>query len=800
MNQRFRLSVLFAGIILIVAGCGSQPGGAQPPGSQSLEISITGLPEGLDANVFVVGPDQTIHLTASTTLSDLPTGNYDILPHGVADYGVTDGGTVTLQAGRSSHFEVGYEQVATVLAPETVVLDGAAGAALASEDDGVITFSSSTPELDALEVGDVILTGITPGTPGGFVGRVTSVSGLTVGTEPVDLDEAIEYGAFSVSHQFTPDDIDDEQGVISLVPGTTATIVDPLTVLPAEYSVTRRPICISMNAEVGSSGGGGSLALAVNGSLCVDMQADLTLEFFAKVIPTKIDLLVSGDIVTDLSVTGLAAVGVDVAFPIAIFPLAAIPVGPTGITFVPTLKIMVGASGNVSAELTTGVTYTVDYAVGLRAEGFDWQPTARASHDLSFQWPTTTTAVTARVFAGPELSTTINNIAGPTFGLNAYLQVRVTPFDAPFWTLDMGLEFTAGVEAFSGLLRFSRTIYDHSWELARGTDEPPQGTRMWLNTAAASGMPPAVARNDLVFVAGLDNNIYGLGANLRELWRLPAGAFLWQPVLMPSGDLAVSSGNGLWVLAPGGAQRWRALSGQGLSGPAGIGSDGTIVVEDEFGILHAFSSAGNLKWTYETGSRDWRVQPLVHSDGTVYHGTGDGGIVALDASGELIWSRDFGIYLHSTVLVRDETLYASIAHEGRSILHALDRRTGEEIWSTEIGRGDNVGPITAGTDGNLYMIVGNSELTAITPAGSVAWRHRPGGWLAGTPAVNSRGHIFISTENKVLHALTPAGQSAWTRTLTGVADSGVVMGENDVVFVSSSTDDGGIEAVNTVER
>ena len=801
MTQRKLIPILLLPVLLFLAACGSNSGPIPPPagGGQGLEIVINGLPEGTDANVHVLGEDSTVHLTGSAVLSDLAAGNYDVISHGIGEYAAFGGGTFTVSPGQRSRVELTYERIETVLAEDTHVVVGSAGFNLIEETDGVLTFEPGTPELEELEVGDIILTGVTPGTPGGFLGRVTRISGLNVYTEPAGLEDAFEQASFSLSHEFTIDDIDETVGVTSPLPGVTATAFQPQLGTMSGRDLTRFPFCVSLEFDLGASSGPSGAAIAVDGNLCLKMKADFSMSLHWRLPPVDGSFLVTGEVATDLTVTGLVSTGISARVPLAILPLSPIPLGPTGVTLVPKITVYLGASGTVSAELTTGVTYDIDYKFGASFENGDWNDTASFDHDLSFQWPTPTSTLSARVFAGPELSTTINGLVGPTFGINAFVQLDVTPFDDPLWELSSGLEVNVGIEVLLGLLTFNKTLVDVSWVIADSGTEPPEGTRVGVNTQAGSYYRPAVVSNDLVYVADTEGTVHALGAALRPLWTFDTGARnLLEPVVAGNGNILVSSNAGLFALSPEGNLLWQALPGLELAGPAGTGPDGSVVVGDNFGGLHSFSAAGTPQWSVELTDREWLISPVIAPDGLIYFGDGAGGLLALNPDGSAGWHLpEVGYYLQATVTLNDDLIYAAFAQEAGNRLFALDRHSGAEVWSLDIGSGDNVSQALLAPDGTLYLVVSNQGLVAVSAAGEYLWRDDPGGWTT-TPAVTSDGRVFVATENKLLHAYSAEGDKLWDRNLRGISRSGVTAGQDGVVFMTTYTEDPGIEAVTTV--
>ena len=87
-----------------------------------------------------------------------------------------------------------------------------------------------------------------------------------------------------------------------------------------------------------------------------------------------------------------------------------------------------------------------------------------------------------------------------------------------------------------------------------------------------------------------------------------------------------------------GVLMWKYRCGDEIdSGPA-ISSDGTIYVGSDDGNLYAINPNGTLKWKYKTeGGAPVVSSPAIGSDGTIYVGSDDGNLYAINPRGTLKW-------------------------------------------------------------------------------------------------------------------------------------------------------------------
>ncbi len=78
-----------------------------------------------------------------------------------------------------------------------------------------------------------------------------------------------------------------------------------------------------------------------------------------------------------------------------------------------------------------------------------------------------------------------------------------------------------------------------------------------------------------------------------------------------------------YVGSQNGTKKWEYETGGGIDSSPAIGSDGTIYVGSYDKKLYALNSDGSKKWEYETGSGIILSSPAISSDGTIYVGSHD---------------------------------------------------------------------------------------------------------------------------------------------------------------------------------
>ena len=137
----------------------------------------------------------------------------------------------------------------------------------------------------------------------------------------------------------------------------------------------------------------------------------------------------------------------------------------------------------------------------------------------------------------------------------------------------------------------------------------------------------------------------------------------------------------------GSVKKWVFKTGDSVYSSPAIGSDGTIYVGSEDDNLYAINPDGSKKWAFRTRD-DVDSSPAIGSDGTIYVGSYDNNLYAINPDGSKKWAfktngdvdssptigSDRTIYIGS----RDNNLYA-IEEIYKDIKILIDTRDDAEI-------------------------------------------------------------------------------------------------------------------------
>jgi len=234
-----------------------------------------------------------------------------------------------------------------------------------------------------------------------------------------------------------------------------------------------------------------------------------------------------------------------------------------------------------------------------------------------------------------------------------------------------------------------------------------------------------------------------------------------------------------------GALKWSFTTGNWIKSSPAIGADGTIYVGSWDGNLYAINPNGGLKWSYTTGGACIDSSPAIGADGTIYVGSWDGNLYAINPNGTLKWSYTTGDWIESSPAIgADGTIYVgSYDHK----LYAINPN-GTLKWSYTTGNYIDSSP-AIGADGTIYVGSYDGNLYAINPNGGLKWSYTTGGArIDSSPAIGADGTIYVGSGDDKLYAINPNGTLKWWFTTGNYIDSSPAIGADGTIYVGSGDD------------
>ena len=243
--------------------------------------------------------------------------------------------------------------------------------------------------------------------------------------------------------------------------------------------------------------------------------------------------------------------------------------------------------------------------------------------------------------------------------------------------------------------------------------------------------------------------------------------------------------------APG-TKLWEVATGGPIASSPALATDGTIYIGSDDGKLWAINPDGTAKWRFPIGPQV-KSSPGIGADGTIYVGSisPSNRLYAVDTNGIEKWEFAAGGPITTTpAIAADGTIYVT-AQAGT--LFALNA-DGTKRWEFPLGSQFPSSP-ALGTDGAVYVGSGHNdpelfynlgEFYAIYPDGTRKWTFNARGPFA-SPAIGSNGIIYVGSfdnEGK-LYAFDKQGHKLWEfRTGASIGNQPVIGLDGTIYFAN----------------
>jgi len=243
--------------------------------------------------------------------------------------------------------------------------------------------------------------------------------------------------------------------------------------------------------------------------------------------------------------------------------------------------------------------------------------------------------------------------------------------------------------------------------------------------------------------------------------------------------------------------KWTFPTGDKIYGSVSIGDGGTIYIgthgkcSSTKSRLYAIHPNGTEKWHWVPG-HFIDSTPAVASDGTVYVGCRDRRLYALYPNGTEKWAFYApipwwlkcccckGFALTSPAIGKDGTIYIG---SNNHRLYAINP-DGTEKWSYWTRGAIRSSPAIA-PDGTIYVGSHDRKLHAVNPDGTRKWRYQTCGWIVSSPAIGADGTIYVGSHDRKLHAVNPDGTRKWTYSTCCYITSSPAIDSDGTIYVGS---------------
>lgn len=242
-------------------------------------------------------------------------------------------------------------------------------------------------------------------------------------------------------------------------------------------------------------------------------------------------------------------------------------------------------------------------------------------------------------------------------------------------------------------------------------------SRLWSDGESARLSGGLTLAYEKVFVGTENGDVLALDAKTGELaWRITLPGEVLAAPAVDSNVVVVNTGAGVMygLDATDGKELWRyesevpPLSLRGIAAPI-VANGGAIVGTATGKVSVTIVSSGQLAWeqTIAAPSGATELERIADIDskilvlgGLLYTISYDGTLAAIELrSGRVVWKREYKSYRR--ISMDGNSLFVT---DTNSVVYALDRRNGVELWSQGALRYRN---LTAATPVSSYVVMGD---------------------------------------------------------------------------------------------
>ncbi|HUT52203.1 MAG TPA: hypothetical protein VM658_02320 [bacterium] len=367
------------------------------------------------------------------------------------------------------------------MADNVILIDEITSVLLSDTTDGTYTYdyTGAAPDINP---DDILLS-----SEGyGYLRKVISVNdtgtSLLVGTTQATLEEAFENLTIGLTQALTPAGVQSQQPLQEGIYFSRPAEMQPL--LADQFY-------INFDGVVLYEEGGNQVVLSGDITFKPDLNFQAQIRWFSlKYLVSTITLNETANINITSTIEILS---LQKEVEIARYYFAPIPAGPVEIA--PILTVMVGINGELSVDITTGITQQATLTAGLKYENRAWSPISEFSNQFSYQPPVLSTNCSFKGYAGPQLNLMIYGVTGPYINTSGYLLLEADPCDDPWWKLYAGLFVKAGVkiEVLSHVIAgYEVNIINHQRLLASGPAGECETWNMEITVTYSLGPPECI--------------------------------------------------------------------------------------------------------------------------------------------------------------------------------------------------------------------------------------------------------------------------------------------------------------------
>lgn len=322
-----------------------------------------------------------------------------------------------------------------------------------------------------------------------------------------------------------------------------------------------------------------------------------------------------------------------------------------------------------------------------------------------------------------------------------------TPPKAPklLWTYEAGDAIESSAAIAGGAAYFGVSNGEvHAVDMQTGK------LRWKYKASEAMGESSPAVHAGIVYIGDLMGSIHAIDAATgKAKWTMKTGGEIKSSPVVAEGKVLIGSYDGILyaVDAATGKLAWQVKTkAQVHATPAVV--NGLAFISGCDGVLRAIRIA-NGQQAYEVTIGSYTGASAAIEGQVAYFGTFDNQVLAADLPRRrILWryehpQRKFPYY--ATAAVMNGRVYVG----GRDkILHALDAKTGKEVWSFAAKARIDSSPVIT-SDGRIFFGSNDGNVYALDTAGKEVWKFTAGAPVSASPAMDGNRLVIGSQDGRL---------------------------------------------------
>ncbi len=335
-----------------------------------------------------------------------------------------------------------------------------------------------------------------------------------------------------------------------------------------------------------------------------------------------------------------------------------------------------------------------------------------------------------------------------TMGLSTR-QIQASPSDIqPLWKFECEDEIRGSANLAGNMVYIG--CYDNNLYALQAEN----GEFAWKYATDGGVVSKPAIQDNYVFFGSEDHRVHVVSARTgRLIWTYYTDGPVRSSPHIAEGHIFIGSDDGYLhaINVVSGRRAWRVDAGAPVrSTPFVSAEEENIYFGTEDGMLFCADFRGQVRWRFRA-KRAITGSPIM-ADGTVYFGSVDSTLYALDAqTGWVVWRFRLGRATISTPCIAENFIFIGSVDNN---IYCLDARSSKEIWRFETENQVTSSPVIykdslycGSADGNLYCLEYRT--------GRLRWQYQTGGPITGTPLIYN-DVIYIGSFDHFIYAL-PSG-------------------------------------------